>query len=140
MFNHVLSNINWLHTLVAALAYFALGAIWYSPVLFSPIWVKLNNIDVNKVDAKKGIPTMFAISFILMLITTFGLAVLMQILPAIDAIGGIKLGLLLGVCFSSASISINYLYTKKPMMLYVIDCVYHIIGISIASAILAGWH
>jgi len=140
MFNHVLSNINWLHTLVAALAYFALGSIWYSPVLFAKKWMTLVNVNFNDPSIKKNMAITFLTSFVLMFINSIGLSILMQILPAIDAIGGIKLGLLIGVCFSTTAVSINYLYTQKPFLLYVIDCAYHITGITIAGAILAGWH
>ncbi len=140
MFNQVLEHISWLHILVAALAYFALGSVWYSPVLFAKKWLQLINVDMTNPDAKKGMAAMFAGSFVLMFITSFGLAILMQILPAIDAIGGIKLSLLIGICFSTTAVSINYIYTKKPLLLYVIDCGYHIVGITIAGAILAAWH
>ncbi len=140
MFNQILSHINWLHVAVAAIAYFALGALWYSPLLFVKKWIELLKINVNDPDAKKGMAALFITSFILMLVTTIGLAVLMQILPAVDVIGGIKLGLFIAVCFSTTSVSINYVYTKKPFMLYLIDCGYHIAGIVIASAILSAWH
>ncbi len=139
MFNEVLSHINWLHVLVAAIAYFALGSAWYSPVLFAKKWMKLVNVDFNDPAIKKGMAVTFGGSFVFMLIITFGLAVLLQILPAVNALGGIKLGLLVGLTISSASISINYLYTKKPLALYLIDCGYHTVGIAIAGAILAGW-
>ena len=139
MFNEVLSHINWLHVLVAAIAYFALGSVWYSPVLFAKKWMTLVNVDFNDPAIKKGMAVTMGGSFVFMLIITFGLAVLLQILPAVNAMGGIKLGLLVGLTISSASISINYLYTKKPLALYLIDCGYHTVGIAIAGAILAGW-
>ena len=140
MFNQVLSHINWLHIVVATLAYFALGAIWYSPLLFVKKWIELLNIDVNAADAKKGMVAIFAASLILMLVATTGLAIFMQILPAVDVIGGIKLSLLISICFSTTAVSINYVYTKKPFLLYLIDCGYHITGITVAGAILSAWH
>ena len=140
MFNQVLSNIHWLHVLVATLAYFALGSVWYSPVLFVKKWIKAANINIDNPDAKKGMGFLFGGSFVLMFITSTGLAFLQQVLPAIDFIGGIKLGLLVSVALVSTSISVNYLYTKKPLALFLIDNGYHIVGITIASAIIAGWH
>ena len=140
MFSQVLSQIHWLHVFVAALAYFALGSIWYSPALFARQWIKLNNIDVNNPDAKKGMARLFISSFILMCITSTGLAILQQVLPAIDFMGGLKLGLLVSITLVATSVSVNYLYTKKPLGLYFIDNGYHIVGIVIASGIMAGWH
>ena len=139
MFNQVLSHINWLHVVVAAIAYFAIGSLWYSPVLFAKKWMTLVKVDFNDPAIKKGMAVTFGGSFVLMLIISFGLAVLLQILPAVNMLGGIKLGLLVGLTISSASISINYLYTKKPFALYLIDCGYHIVGIAVAGAVLSGW-
>jgi hypothetical protein len=53
------SEINWLAVLVSGLAYFALGALWYSPVLFSKKWIELGKIDINDPNAKKGVGLMF---------------------------------------------------------------------------------
>jgi hypothetical protein len=108
-------------------------------VLFVKKWIELLKIDVNAADAKKGMVAIFSTSLILMLITTTGLAVLMQILPAVNMIGGIKLSLLIGICFSTTAVSINYVYTKKPFQLYLIDCGYHIVGITLAGAVLSAW-
>jgi hypothetical protein len=97
------------------------------------------NINFNDPSIKKRMAVTFAGSFVFMFIISSGLAVLLQVLPAVNALGGIKLGLLVGLTISSASISINYLYTKKPLALYLIDCGYHTVGIAIAGAVLAGW-
>ena len=35
----VLGDLNWLAVLVAALAYFAIGALWYAPPLFGKAWM-----------------------------------------------------------------------------------------------------
>ncbi|MDE3236784.1 MAG: DUF1761 domain-containing protein [Bacteroidota bacterium] len=140
MFSNVLTHINWLHVVVAAVVYFALGAFWYSPAMFSRQWIKLVNLNMNDPNAKKGMGSLFAGSFLLIFILCFGLAVMQQVLPAIDLIGGIKLGLLMGICFAATTMSVNYLYTKKPLLLYFIDGGYHIVGIAVASGIISGWH
>lgn len=134
----IFSNINWLHVLVAAIAYFALGAIWYS-ALFGKRWVAYQNIDVNSAEAKKGAAAIMFASFILMLVATAGLAILIEKLQLSQVISGVKLGLLTGVCFSAMAISISYVYVKKPVGLHIIDGLYHIIGQIIAAVILCVW-
>ena len=133
------SNINWLHVLVAAIGYFALGAIWYS-VLFGKKWVAYQNINMNDPDAKKGTGAIMFGSFILMLIATIGLAIIVNRLQLNHFSSGVRWGLLTGVCFSATAISISYLYVKKPAGLHVIDGLYHIIGQIIAAVILSCWH
>ena len=55
MFANLLSSLNWLHVLVATVAYFAIGAIWYSPVLFAKPWQKFVKVDMNNADNKKAL-------------------------------------------------------------------------------------
>jgi hypothetical protein len=132
------SNLSWLHILVAAIAYFALGAIWYS-VLFGKSWVAYQKIDMNAADAKQGTGAIMFGSFIWMFITTIGLAIIVNRLHLDNAMSGIKWGLLTGICFSAAAISISYLYVKKPGGLHLIDGLYHVLGQVIACVILCVW-
>lgn len=134
----IFSNLNWLHVLVAAIAYFALGSVWYS-ALFGKRWVAYQNINMNDPNAKKGVAAIMIGSFVWMFITSIGLAVLVSRLNLVGAMAGVKLGLLTGICFSSAAISISYLYVKKPTGLHFIDCLYHVIGQVIAAVILCVW-
>jgi hypothetical protein len=133
-----LSNLNWLHILVAAIAYFALGAIWYS-ALFGKRWVAYQNINMNDPNAKKGTGAIMFGSFIWMFISSIGLAIIVNKLHLSTAMSGVKWGLLTGIAFSSAAISISYLYVKKPAGLHFIDCLYHVVGQIIAAIILCVW-
>lgn len=45
--------LNWSAIAVAALAYFALGALWYSKALFAKRWIADLKIDVNDPEAKE---------------------------------------------------------------------------------------
>ena len=38
------SDMNWLAVLVAAVAYFMLGALWYSKALFGNAWIKYSGV------------------------------------------------------------------------------------------------
>jgi hypothetical protein len=133
-----LSHLNWLHILVAAIAYFVLGAIWYS-ALFQKKWVAYHQVQMNAPDAKKGVAAIMIGSFIWMFIISFALAVLVYRLNLNNAMSGTKLGLFTGLCLSAAAISITYLYLKKPAGLHLIDGLYHIAGQIIAAIILCVW-
>jgi hypothetical protein len=140
MSSNILSNLNWLHILVAAIAYFALGAIWYS-FLFQKQWVRYHNIDMNNADARKGAGAIMFMSFILMFLVTIGLAILINKMTIIGgAMSGVKIGLTTGVLFSATAISITYLYLKRPAGLHFIDGLYHVVGQVIAAVILCVWH
>jgi hypothetical protein len=139
MNSEFLSNLNWLHILVATVAYFMLGAIWYS-FLFQKKWIEYQNIDMSNPDAKKGAGALMAMSFVGFFVICTGLAILALKMDLTGgAASGVKLGLTTGICFSAAAISITYLYVKKPVGLHFIDGLYHVVGQVIAAVILCAW-
>jgi hypothetical protein len=138
MNTEVLQHINWLAVLVAGLAYFFLGALWYT-VLFGKQWRSYNSAAMNMPDAKKGATTIMIASFILMLICSFGLSLIVTRLYLSGWQVGLKLGLLTGVCFAATAVSISYLYEKRPLGLHLINISYNILGNIVAAIIVASW-
>ena len=132
--------LNWPAIAVAALAYFMLGALWYSKVLFAKRWIADLKLDVNDPNAKKGAGLMFGGSFILMFVQSVVIAVLAERLDIRDQgwMSGIKLGLVTG-SFCAAAVGINYLYEKKPISLWLINAGYAVIGNIIAAVIICSW-
>jgi hypothetical protein len=131
------SHINWLAVLVGALAYFFLGAIWYS-ALFRNAWIKATGIVVND-DARKGIAGIMIASFVTIVVTCVGLAFFITRLGVGHWMTGCKVGLIAGVCFSAATICNSYLYEKRPIALSAINSLYNIVGCVIAGIIIAIW-
>lgn len=135
-----LSHINWLAVLVAAAAYFMLGALWYSKALFGTKWAQLVKLDTSNPDLKKGMGGMLVSTFVLTLIVCFGLEVLVVKFNFLQELSyGIKLGLLTGLAFATTAVSIHYVYENKPTNLYLINNGYHVIGHIIAASILVLW-
>jgi hypothetical protein len=139
MNNDLLSEINWLAVLVAAVAYFMLGAIWYSKALFAPKWAKLVGLDMNSDSNKKGLGAMMMGSFILILVTCIAQAFLVVRMDLFVLTSGLKLGLITGLCFATTAVSISFIYEKRPTALYFIDCGYHLVGHIAAAIILVLW-
>jgi hypothetical protein len=133
------SDINWLAVLVAAVAYFALGGLWYSKAFFANSWIKFAGINVSAPDAKKGNAQIMLTSFVAMVIVCIGLAIIITRIGIAGWMTGLKVGLITGICFSAMSICISYLYEKRPMGLHLINGFYNIIGSAIAGIIIASW-
>lgn len=141
MIIEVFKQINWLSVLIATVAYFALGAIWYS-FLFQKKWIAYQGIsmeDMSKPDAKKGVGVIMLASFFMMLITSIGLAILAEYMSLKGLQHGIHLGLVIGVCFAATSIAINMLYEKKPLGLFLINAGYQVLGTILAAIIIVCW-
>ena len=131
--------LNWPAILVAALAYFALGALWYSKILFVKRWIADLKLDVSNPDAKKGMGLMFGGSFVLMFVQCVAIAILAERLGISGCMSGLKLGALTGCCFCAAAVGVNYLYEKKPLSLFLINGGYAIVGNIIAAIIICCW-
>ena len=132
--------INWISVAVAALAYFCLGALWYSKLLFAKPWLKYLNIDPNAPGAKGNMGLMFGGSFLMMLVSSLAVAILSSRMELQGYwLSGVKLGALLSVCFSVTGMAINYLYEQKPFGLLLINGGYQVLGNCIAGAVICGW-
>jgi Protein of unknown function (DUF1761) len=135
-----LDGINWLAVLVAGIAYFALGAIWYSPVLFSKKWIRYTGVNVNDPNAKKGVGIMFGGTLVLQILTSLALAILVNRMELTACwMSGLKLGAVTGLLIGSTAISVSYLYEKRPIGLHLINGGYTVIGNIIAAIIICCW-
>ena len=114
MNTELFSHINWLAVIVAGIAYFMLGGLWYSKALFGSKWAALQKMDMNDPNMKKGVGAIMFYSFILMLFTAIGLAILVVRMDVVLLSGAIKLGLVTGLLFAITSVSISFVYEKKP--------------------------
>jgi len=134
----VFSHINWLAVLVAAVAFFLLGAIWYS-FLFRDAWIKSTGVNVNDPNAKKGVAGVMVTSFLTIIITSIGLALFIARIQPGGWTTGLKVGLVAGVCFCTMAIVNSYLYEKRPATLHLINSFYNIVGCVIAGIIISVW-
>ena len=138
MFSQIFADINWIAVLTAAIAYFVLGALWYS-VLFGKKWIAYVGIDMSSPNAKKGTGIIMLTSFIMMFVCSVGIAILIAKLDLQSCMAGAKLGLLTGICFSATAIHISYVYEKRPPGLHLINGFYNIAGNIIAAIIISCW-
>lgn len=130
-------EINYLAVLTAALATFAIGALWYSPVLFARIWMK--ELGFTKEELSKGnIFKIFGISLLLMLVIAFNLAAFIG--SESDWKFGMTAGALAGIGWVAAAMGVNYLYERKSFRFWLINAGYMAVSFTVMGAILGSWH
>jgi len=127
--------------IVAAVAFWVLGAVWYSPVLFGKRWQKELGFT-DEYLKKANMVVIFGLSFVLMFIMVFGLSFTLLAHKPEDVswLNGMWLGIFVGLIFSMATMGINYLYQRRSLVLWLIDGFYMIIGLGIAGIILGAWN
>ena len=140
----IIQNLNWLAVIVSAIAYFALGAIWFNPKVFGTIWMKGHNLAPPTEEDKKRMPMRMLSTFILCLIGAAAMAYFMYVSSSYHHTSwrwysGVKIGLIAGCGFSGVGIAMNYIYTRKSFTLILIDSAYHVVGMIVSGIILSVW-
>ena len=136
----VLGDLNWLAVVVAAIAYFALGMVWYAEYAFGRAWQRASGWDLSPPE-KVGVATLLvplATCFVLTLVTA-----MIGAASGTDTImEGILLGLVIGVgiALPVRFVTGSYDMTKPaPLTFAAIGAGYHVVGLTLAGAILGQW-
>ncbi len=66
-------EVNWLAVIAAAVAGFAVGGLWYSPLLMGPLWMKEAGVTRDQIEQSDRRKT-FGISFLALLVMSYCLA------------------------------------------------------------------
>jgi hypothetical protein len=137
------SHANWLAIGVAAVAYFALGALWFS-VLFGKPWMAGHKIQMptdpaEKEKMTKGMPMLMITTFLMNIVMAIVIGMFVMALGAINCMAGIKLGLALSV-IGAIPLIMGDMYLMKPKSVWIIDGGYHVVGITLMSIIISVWH
>jgi hypothetical protein len=132
----VLSEVNWLAVLVAAVAYFAVGGLWYSPVLFAKPWIASSGITPEQA---QGPGALYAVSFGFQFLASLALALIAVAAGAESVADGIVLGLVVGIGFVLTSVGVTQMFSNAPGVLQAINIGYHLVGLVVAGIIVALW-
>ena len=134
----VLGDINYLAVVVAALAYFAIGGLWYT-VLFGKAWIRASGVDPDQAQAGGGNALMFLGTFIAYLIEATVLAAIARSTGASTVGHGIVLGLFIGAGIAAVLTWVNTTYEMRPRALFAINASNAIVGFTVMAIIVTIW-
>lgn len=138
-----LSALNYLAIFVSAFAAFIIGAIWFGPKTFYPIWVKELGQDPEARITKTSAPVLFGSTFLGMLAISFASAVVLQFVSAangsVSLLDGLQVGLLLGVLVASAASLSHRLFAQQGFKVWIIEVGNDIVAAIAIGVILAVW-
>ncbi len=146
------SNINWLAVFVASLSSFIIGAVWFGPKTFYPIWIKAQGREIPKNEGKTGageMALMFGGTYLGALVQVATLAVLIELArvanPAIGWSEGAFLGLVFGIglgAFASLSHRFFGQWNGNPygaIKVWLIEVSQDVLCLTVAGAIIGAW-
>jgi Protein of unknown function (DUF1761) len=128
---------NYIAVLVAAIAYWLLGAVWYG-VLFSKPWMALEQMSPAQASSMNPFAP-YVITFLLNLVIAFVLAQICAWRNANTAARGAALGILIWIGFLGPVTYTTYMYEMRPKQLFAINEFYSLVGLCLMGAILGAW-
>ncbi len=131
-----LLSVNWLSVIVATLAAFAIGSLWYSSLLFGNTWSK--ELKLSKEDIQGANMTLiFGITFVLNFIG----AVVLDMFIGRDStlMNGLFAGLIVSLAWITTALGTNYLFARKTFRLFLIDAGYFVVFFAVMGIILGAW-
>lgn len=133
-------HINYFAVIVAAAAAFAMGGVWYSPLLFAKQWVKAHGFSEQRVEEmQKGASKAYAGSLLCQLLIAFGIAVLVSYLHLWRWLQGLKLGVLIWVGFALPLGLMANMFSDKRITAFYIDAGYQLICLLLMASIVTVW-
>jgi hypothetical protein len=139
MYMEDLLDLNYGHVVIVAIIGFALGALWYSRLLFANRWMAEMKMSAESMQGSGGAGRMTG-AFILTLLSTAVLAALVADHHSHGAIHGAELGALLGVGLVAARQGVSAVFDRKPVALFLIVAGHDVVLCIVQGAILAAWH
>ena len=128
-------HLNWPMVLAATVAYFAIGAIWYT-VLFGKYWAKSYGMENAE---RKGFAMTMIIGFLLTFLITTCVGLMLNAIRCRELSDCFirTYVLVAGLIGGLVGTALNY--QRKPLGIWVVDIGYHLIGTLVAALILAKW-
>jgi hypothetical protein len=133
-------SIRILPILVAAIAAFVLGALWYSPVLFGRAWVRAHGYTEEKIaQMRASAGRAYAVSFACYLVMAAAMSILIGRMDVTMLRGGVKLGAILGIGFAAPLGLTANVFSEKRLSAWVIDAGYQLVYLIGMGMILVAW-
>lgn len=130
----LMSQINWLAVLAAAIAGFATGAVWYG--VFAKPWMAAAGLSQEDLTQS---PALYAGAFGLQLAMAFTIALVLVTTGISTWLGGALLGVALGIGVVTANKALNASFQGTDKRLVLIDGLHAATAFAFMGAILGGW-
>ncbi len=125
-----MDDLSILGVILASLAFFFLGALWYT-VLFGRMWRADMGIGEDETGSMN--PLMFVGSFL----CGIAIAITLGVLIGTDGAGyGLKVGLGTGAGIGAAIMAQNAIYEMRPVRFWAVNAGYVVVGLGIMGVIL----
>lgn len=129
------ASIDYPAVVAAAVATFAVGGTWYSPLLFGRRWQAL--VAKSDDELAEGPLRVFGGAFLLELVMVLNLAFFLGPDPGLAFAVGASFAA--GFGWVALGMGVTYLFERRPLGLWLIDGGYHAVAFTLVGVILGAW-
>ena len=127
--------VNWLGVLLAGVAFFAIGGVWYGP-LFAERWQRASGIT-EEIARQSNLTLVFVSTFVLELIAALGLAVVIG--EDATPVEGLLVGLVLNLLLVLPVLGVLSVFERKSWDLWWLNAGYNLIGFMAMGAVIGAF-
>ncbi len=134
-------EVNYLAVFVAAVASMVIGGLWYSPLLFGKIWIKLSGMTEKQMAEakKKGMAKSYILAYVGSVVMAYILAHFAKYAGAATPLEGAMAGFWAWLGFVVPVVLGGFLWEGKPAKLFVLNIAHYLVALLVMGAILAAW-
>lgn len=126
-------DINWLAVIVAAVAAFLVGAVWYSPLLFAKAWMR--EVGLSEAELAKGsMAKTMGTAFVLTLVSTLVFHMFLGPHPGVQFAAGA--GFAAGLFWVALAKGVDYLFERRSFKLFLINGGHHTVVFTVMGLVL----
>ena len=120
----------------AALLTFAIGGLWYSPLLFAKPWMREAGLTEEQLRSGPML-RIFGLSALASLVMAFNLA---AFIGAKASLGfGLFAGAATGIGWVAMSLGVIYLFERRSLKLWLINSGYQVVAFTLMGGLLGVW-
>lgn len=129
-------HFNFAAIFVAALMSFAIGGLWYSPLLFARAWMKEAGLTEQQTkDAPMG--RIFGLAAVASLVMAFNLAAFIG--PKASLGFGLFAGAAAAIGWVAMSLGVIYLFEQRSLKLWLINSGYQVMAYTLMGGLIGVW-
>lgn len=132
----VFEGINWIAVIAAGLLYFGLGALWYSPLLFSKPFLRFRG---GMEAIQNGHPAEYGLVFVADLVSALVLTLIINVANPANALEGALVGVIVGAGIAAASAFVFTVFSGPHKGLWLIYTGYQLVAFTLMGVLLTLW-
>ena len=124
---------------VATVGSMILGSLWYSPLLFSGLWLRLIGKTSDEIREQGGMIKGIVTSTIGGLITAYVLALVIKATGSTSLVDGLLVALWIWLGFVATSSVLAFVYQQRPIWLWMLENGNHLLSLAVMGIVIGAW-